>query len=64
MNPKNNPFDAEDFATSIGAIGELAGALMASLMQNGFSREESMRLISKMIVELLCGGMSNHTHDE
>lgn len=64
MNPKNNPFDAEEFVNSIGAIGELAGALMASLLQNGFTRDEAMSLVSTMMVELLSGGMSNRRRDE
>lgn len=64
MNTKNNPFDAEDFVNSIGAIGELAGALMASLLQNGFTRDEAMQLVSKMMVELLCGGMTNRKNEE
>lgn len=64
MNPKNNPFDAEEFVNSIGAIGELAGALMASLLQNGFTRDESIGMVSTMMVELLRNGASNRKSDE
>lgn len=64
MSPKNNPFDAEEFVNSIGAIGELAGAFMSSLLQNGFTRDESMSLVSTMMVELLSGGTSNRRPDK
>lgn len=64
MNPKNDIFDAEEFVNSIGAMGELAGAMMTSLMQNGFSRAESMSLVSTMMIELIRGGASNRKTDE
>ena len=63
MNPKNDIFDAEEFVNSIGAMGELAGAMMTSLMQNGFSRAESMSLVSTMMIELIRGGASNRKTD-
>lgn len=42
-----NPID--DLITGIGALSELCGLFRVELMKNGFSKEESLVLIGKLI---------------
>ena len=41
---------------SIGALSEMAGILRDSLMQNGFTREESVGIVCEFVISTIHGG--------
>lgn len=41
----------------IGALGEMAGMLVKSLVQNGFTRTEAVSMTKDILIELIKSGM-------
>lgn len=49
---------------SIGALAELSGIFLKELLRNGFTREESVTIISSMISSSLFSGPTNSNNGE
>lgn len=54
--PTMNENNVNQFINGIGALGETAGMLVGSFMNNGFSREESINLAKDILIAIFVNG--------
>lgn len=43
----------EDALNAVGAMGELAGVMLKTLTNNGFTRQEAVEIVAKYLIALL-----------
>ena len=56
MNNEDSKAMVQKMIDSIGALSEMAGILRDSLMQNGFTREESVGIVCEFVISTIHGG--------
>ncbi len=56
MNNEDSKAMFQKMFYSIGALSEMAGILRDSLMQNGFTREESVGIACEFVISTIHGG--------
>lgn len=59
-----NENNVNQFINGIGALGETAGMLVGSFMNNGFSREESIGLAKDILIAIFVNGNSKEKKDK
>lgn len=55
MNTPNNEDLINEFVNGIGAIAETCGVFRVELMKQGFTKEESLTLVGKLIEGIFSG---------
>lgn len=54
----------KEFIQGIGAICETAGLLRTGFLNNGFTREESVKMTSEFIIAMTCSGSARKEDED
>ena len=63
-NFETNNEKVKEIVNAIGSLGEMCGIFLASLLKNGFTREEAIFLVQHYMSTTLSGGFRNNQEDE